>query len=339
VTRRDEDPARTGPLRTGVVVLGSLNMDLSVTVPQIPRPGETVLGGPVTRLPGGKGANQAVAVSRLGGDVHLVGRLGDDGLGEMIRSGLEEAGVDLTHVRTLDGMASGLAFVTVDAHGENAIVVSSGANAELTPAEVESEVSALLRARIAVTQLETPIEAVERFAELCEAHGVDLVLNAAPYRPLTGELLRRCSHLVLNRDEATSLTGVEVQQRADAYKALAEAARRGATDVVITLGGEGCVALSEGSYLELDAYAVPVVDTTGAGDAFVGAFAVALSRGGDFDDALRFAAAAGAVTCAHQGAQSPATSHEVQRLLERQPQVPRRTPATDLVPTTLPSEE
>jgi ribokinase len=335
VTRRNEDAAATSPYRTGVVVLGSLNMDLSVTVPEIPRPGETVLGGPVTRQPGGKGANQAVAASRLGGDVHLIGRLGRDDLGDMIRSVLLDAGVDLTHVRTIDDVVSGLAFVTVDAHGENAIVVSSGANAELTPAEVELEARALQGARIAVAQLETPLDSVARFAELCEKHGVDLVLNAAPYRALPGDLLRRCSYLVLNRDEATSLTGIAVRQRTDAYEALAEAASQGAASVVITLGGDGCVGLAEGTYVELDAYQVPVVDTTGAGDAFVGAFAVALSGGSGFDDALRFAAAAGAVTCAHVGAQSLTTSDEAQQLLEQQPQVPRRTPIPDLLPTSL----
>lgn len=334
----DDASAATGSFRAGVVVLGSLNMDLSVTVARIPRPGETVLGGPVTRLPGGKGANQAVAASRLGGDVRLIGRLGRDDLADTIRSVMTDAGVDLTHVRTMDDVASGLAFITVDTHGENVIVVSSGANGALTPAEVESEAPALRWARIAVAQLETPIDAVIRFAELCEQHGVELVLNAAPYRALPGELLRRCSYLVLNRDEAASLTGIAVRKRSDAYDALAETVRLGARSVVITLGGDGCVALTGGSYVEVDPYEVPVVDTTGAGDAFVGALAVSLAGGSDFDDALRFAAAAGAATCAHVGAQSLATRREAQLLMERQPQAPRRTPVPDLLPTSLSSD-
>lgn len=337
MTRHSEGADASSSLRAGVVVLGSLNMDLSVTVPEIPRPGETMLGGPVSRQPGGKGANQAVAASRLGGEVHLIGRLGDDGMADTIRSVLLDAGVDLTRVRTMPDVGTGLAFVSVDAHGENAIVVSSGANAALTCAEVELDADALQRARIAVTQLETPLDAVARFAELCEDNGVALVLNAAPYRSFPSDLLRRCTYLVLNRDEATSLTGIAVRGRREAFEALAAAARQGASSVVITLGGDGCVALSNGSYFELDAYKVPVVDTTGAGDAFVGAFAVALSHGSGFDDALMFAAAAGAATCTHVGAQSLTTRSETRRLLNQQPQVPRRTPAPVLHPTSAPS--
>lgn len=324
--------------RTGVVVLGSLNMDLSVNVPAIPRPGETILGGPVTQMPGGKGANQAVAASRLGGDVRLIGRLGRDEMADRIRAVLLDAGVDLTYVRPLDDVMSGLAFVTVDQHGENAIVVSPGANGQLSPADVDLDAAALVRASIAVTQLETPLETVARFAEVCKDHDVALVLNAAPYRSLPDSLLRRCSYLILNRDEAAALTGIAIRRRADAYEALTEAAVRGAGSVVITLGGDGCVALAGRYYVELDAYQVPVVDTSGAGDAFVGAFAVALSRGRGFEDALIFAAAAGAVTCAHAGAQSLLTSDETEQLIEQQVPVPRRAPAPDLVPNTAPSD-
>lgn len=334
MAQRSEGLRPEGQDRTGVLVLGSLNMDLSVSVPQIPRPGETVLGGPVVHRPGGKGANQAAAVARLGGEVHLIGRLGGDGLGGTIRAALEDAGVGLANVRTKDNVASGMAFVLVDEQGENVIVVSSGANAELTAADVEVDAGALEHSCIAVAQLETPLEAVIRFAELCEEHGVDFVLNAAPYRALPAELLRLCSYLVLNRDEASALTGIAVQGRQDAYRALAEAVRQGVANVVITLGGDGCVALSNGTFYEVDAYRVCVVDTTGAGDAFVGAFAVALSRGESFDAALLFAAAAGAATCAYPGAQGATTGHEVRRLLEEQPQEPRRIQAAGLLKAT-----
>ena len=334
----DHNSAGTVPSHAGVVVLGSLNMDLSVTVPRIPRPGETVLGSSITRLPGGKGANQAVAAARLGGDVALIGRLGRDDLADTIRAVLTDAGVDLTHVRTMDHVTSGVAFVSVDADGENAIVVSSGANEQLTPAEVDREAVALRRARIAVAQLETPLEAVVHFAKLCERHGIELVLNAAPYRPLPGDLLRRVGYLVLNRDEATALTGIVVGGRGDARAALVEATRMGASCVVITLGGDGCVALTADGYVEVDAYDVPVVDTTGAGDAFVGALAVSLALGSGFDDALLFAAAAGAVACAHVGAQNGATSHDARLLVERQPQTPRHTPVAALLPTSLSSD-
>ena len=315
MTAADEEAAGPARPRAGVAVLGSLNMDLSVTVARIASPGETVLGGPVTRSPGGKGANQAVAAARLGGDVRLIGRLGRDEPADTIRAVLRDAGVDLAHVRVLDDVDSGLAFVTVDSAGENAIVVSSGANAALTPAEIEREASALDGARIAVTQLETPLAAVLRFAELCGRRGVGLILNAAPYRVLPPELLRRVDYLVLNRDEAAALTGLPVRSRAEAGRALAEAARRGAGAVVITLGGDGCVARTrDGETLEYDARPVPVVDTTGAGDAFVGALAVSLARGEAVPDALAYAVAAGAAACAQPGAQVATPDREVRAL-------------------------
>jgi ribokinase len=321
------------PARHGVVVLGSLNVDLVVTVSQIPRPGETVLGGAVSRLPGGKGANQAVSAARLGGDVRLIGRIGSDDFGDAIRLRLGSAGVDHHHVRMLRDVASGIAFVSVDRDGENAIVVSPGANARLTPDELELDEAAVKDAQVAVAQLETPMGTVERFAELCEVHGADLILNAAPYHDLSAGLLRRCKYLILNRDEATSLSNIIVKERKDAFRALAEIARRGGQNIIITLGGDGSVALTEANYIELDAYRVPVVDTTGAGDAFVGAFAVALSRQDSFDDALKFAAAAGAVACAHVGAQQSETNRrEIQVLLNQQPQVPRRGPALEPSP-------
>lgn len=320
--------------RTEVVVLGSLNMDLSVTVRQLPKPGETILAETVSQHPGGKGANQAVAAARLGGDVHLVGRLGQDELADRIRAALTDTGVNLDHVRATD-RATGQAFVTVDAQGENVIVVASGANADVTPAAVQQEADVLRSARIAVTQLETPLDAVLRFAQLCNEFDVDLILNAAPYRSLPGGLLRRCRYLVLNRDEARALTRIAVEDRASAVDAALEASRQGADRVVITLGGLGCVALADGHVVELDAYQVPVTDTTGAGDAFVGALAVGLSGGSNFDEALRFAAAAGATACAAMGAQSLTSPRETRRLLEEQPHVLRHRLAPDLHHTTI----
>lgn len=316
-----EQAASSG--RTGVLVMGSLNMDLSVTVSALPRPGETVLAESITRQPGGKGANQAVAAARLGGDVQMIGRLGDDDLARRIRAVLHEAGVDTRHVRTADA-ATGQAFVTVDARGENVIVVSSGANGQITPSAIDLDADVLRSARIAVTQLETPLDSVERFARHCTDFGVDLLLNAAPYREITPDLLGRCRYLVLNQDEASSLTGVDVADRGSAVQALVAARRLGADTVVITLGGDGCMAVHGPQLFELDAFDVPVVDTTGAGDAFVGAFAVALAEGLDFAEALRFAAAAGATACAHAGAQSLTSPDETRQLLREQGRIPRQ---------------
>lgn len=320
-------------VRTGVVVLGSINMDVSVTVADLPGPGETVIAQAITQQPGGKGANQAVAAARLGGEVHLVGRLGRDALADRIRAVLTAANVDMTHVRD-DNLSTGQAFVTVDAKGENVIVVSSGANTQITPGVVEHEADVLRAAAIAVTQLETPLDAVTRFAALCHESGVDLVLNAAPFRPLPRDLLTRCRYLVLNRDEAQSLTGIGISDRATALDALLEARRLGADGVVITLGGQGCVALTQQEILEIDAFDVEVVDTTGAGDAFVGALAVALARDEVPEDALVFAAAAGATACTRPGAQSLTSPRETQELLRRQQQAVRRRPAPQPEPAT-----
>ncbi len=310
--------------RTAVLVLGSLNMDLSVTVSALPRPGETVLAESITRQPGGKGANQAIAAARLGGNVQMIGRLGDDDMARQIRAVLHDAGVDTRHVRTSDA-DTGQAFVTVDARGENVIVVSSGANGQITPSAIDLDADVLRSARIAVTQLETPLDSVERFARHCNDFGVDLLLNAAPYRQVTPDLLGRCRYLVLNQDEASSLTGVKVADRGSAVQALIAARRLGSDSVVITLGGDGCVAVHGPELFELDAFEVPVVvDTTGAGDAFVGAFAVALADRLDFAEALRFAAAAGATACAHAGAQSLTSPDETHRLLREQEHLPRQ---------------
>lgn len=305
-----------------VVVLGSLNLDLVLTATKIPRPGETVLASSLTRMAGGKGANQAVAAARLGADVTLIGRLGDDSVGREIRVELTRTGVRLDHLREIGGVSSGLAVVTVDPQGENAIVVSPGANHELTPEELSKDESALAMPVIAVAQLETPLATVSRFAEVAVDSGAQLVLNAAPFAELPAELLRRCAYLVVNRDEAGSLTGSTVRTRGDAVAALEQLVARGAQAAVVTLGSQGCLALTKEGLLEIAAYQVSVVDTTGAGDAFVGAFAAALARQADPGQALRFAAAAGAVTCRVAGAQQDGLSYaQVRELIREQPAV------------------
>jgi len=268
-----------------VVVLGSLNMDLVLTATQIPRPGETVLAGSLTRMAGGKGANQAVAAARLDADVTLIGRLGDDHVAQEIRGHLAPTGVRLDHVREIGGVSSGLAVVTVDPQGENAIVVSPGANHHLTPDELARDESAIAGPVIAVAQLETPLDTVRRFAEVAVDNGAQLVLNTA-------------------------------------VAALEQLVARDARGAVVTLGSQGCLAQTDEGLFEIAAYEVPVVDTTGAGDAFVGAFAAALASQAAPEQALRFAAAAGAVTCRVAGAQQDGLSYgQVQELIREQPGV------------------
>lgn len=303
-----------------LVVLGSMNMDLVVSAPHVPRPGETVLAGPASYLPGGKGANQAVAAARLGAEVGFIGRIGDDDFGLVLRRGLHQAGVQVEQVRAVPETASGIAFVVVDAQGENTVVVSPGANALLGPEDLDHHRELIARSTVAVAQLETPIETVQRFAKLCAEHGVALVLNAAPYQELPSDLLHHCAYLVVNREEVAALTGVPAPDREGARRALAAAAKLGPRAVVVTLGAEGCLAWDGSDQYEYDAYRVRVVDSTGAGDAFVGAFAVALAREEPLPRALQIAAAAGALACQNYGAQQHNLAwDDVVELMRNQP--------------------
>ncbi|MDG4832814.1 ribokinase [Solwaraspora sp. WMMD1047] len=295
-------PPAAGPL---VVVLGSLNLDVVVAAPRVPRPGETLLAGDARFLPGGKGANQAVAAARLGAEVAFIGRTGDDDFGRRMRANLVAAGVGVDRVGTVAGTASGMAIVVVDPQGENTIVVSPGANAAITPDDLAEHGGLIARAAIGVVQLETPIDTVLRFARLCADHDVGLLLNAAPYRELPAELLRHCRCLVVNREEVAALTGVPADDRAGARRALAAAAGLGPATVIVTLGDQGALVLHDGEPFEIDAYRVPVVDSTGAGDAFVGALGAALARNWPTDRAVRYASAAAAVVCGGLGAQRP----------------------------------
>jgi ribokinase len=307
-----------------VVVLGSINMDIVVSTPRIPRPGETVLGGAARYLPGGKGANQAVAAGQLGGEVSIIGRVGDDDFGARMRAGLLSADVRLDHVRVLTDAPSGIAFVTVDTNGENVIVVSPGANARLMPTDLDAHEDVIASAGIAIAQLETPLSTVRRYAELCRAHGVPLLLNVAPFQPLPADLLTRTTYLVANREELAALIGVPVAGRDGARQALAAVAALGVPNVIVTLGADGCAALSDDQYFEVDALPVEVVDSTGAGDAFIGGLAVALARGDGIGDALRWAAATGALACQYLGAQQLGIrAADVEALLDRQ-SAPRR---------------
>lgn len=286
-----------------VVVLGSMNMDVVVSTTRIPRPGETVLGEDIRYLPGGKGANQAVAAGYLGSDVVFIGCTGDDDIGAQLRARLRRANVRVDHVRALPEISSGMALVVIDVAGENVIVVAPGANGRIAPTDLDACVDIIAGSVIAIAQLETPLPTVVRFAELCHQQGVPLLLNAAPYQPLPEALLSRIDYLVLNREEAGALTGVPTTDRASAHAACEAASARGVPHVVVTLGQDGCVALSDGRRIEVDAFPVEVVDSTGAGDAFTGALGSALARGDDLVTALRFAAATGALACRQVGAQ------------------------------------
>ena len=281
-----------------VVVLGSANLDIVVPVPHHPAIGETVLGGHHDRIPGGKGANQAVAAARLGARVAMVGRVGSDDAGGTLRTALQEAGVDCKYLAVDHPAPSGLALIGVDENGDNTIIVSPGANDRVGPDDVAAAAPFLASAAVTLVQLEVPAMVVEAAAA---ASGGKVVLNPAPASPLSAALLERVDVLVPNRIELAQLAG---SAEADGLTAVEEMARGlPVPTVVVTLGADGAILVSDGDAVVLPAPPVEVVDTTGAGDAFCGAIAEALARGVAIDEATARAVHAGSLATTRRGAQ------------------------------------
>ena len=295
-----------------IVVIGSANVDLVTRVERLPAPGETVLASGYAEHPGGKGANQAIAAARLGRAVSFVGVVGEDGHAGFLTQALTAAGVDVAHLRRLPGVPTGRALVIVDDAAENSIVVVSGANAELRPDDVAAAGAALRDAAVAVAQLEIPLAAVRAAAEHA---GGRFVLNPAPARPLDPDLLAHVDVLVVNEGEFARVTGLEVGGDATTFAArVDEAGLRCA--VVVTLGGRGAMVCEDGQVTVCPAPPVTVVDTTGAGDCFVGALADALARGESLPGALHWAVAAASLSTQSLGATTAMpTSPQVHDLL------------------------
>ncbi|MGC5329662.1 ribokinase [Micromonospora sp. DT62] len=279
--------------QTRVVVVGSANMDLVGTAPALPRPGETLLGTDFVMVPGGKGANQAVAAARAGASCAFLGAIGSDSFGVTLRARITAAGVDTGQLRTTYG-TSGVALVMVNAEGENAILVSPGANASMTGL-TEPELTAVRGADVLLAQLEIPVATVTEAAVVARAAGTRVVLNAAPAVPVPPELLAATDLLVVNETEAQALTG----RGRDEPSALLDLAPR----AVLTLGADGAwYGDRDGTAVHVPAVKVDVVDSTAAGDAFTAALAVAWGEGRDVVDAVRWAAAAGAACARRLGA-------------------------------------
>lgn len=285
-----------------IVVVGSSNTDMVARAPKLPGPGETVLGGAFVMAAGGKGANQAVAAARLGGDVTFIARVGADLFGEQAVQGFEADGIRTDYIVRDPDAPSGVALIGVDeTTGENSIIVAPGANARLSIEDIEAAAGAIREADVLVCQLEVPLDAVHHSLKIASTAGVRTILNPAPAQPLPRDLLSMISILTPNETEAAQLAGVSGGQPALAAKTLL---RAGIETVIVTLGPEGALVVDSHCEIQVPAPAVErAADTTAAGDCFTGALAVALGEGMPVPNAAEFACRAAAISVTRAGAQ------------------------------------
>jgi ribokinase len=296
---------------TGVFVLGSINQDFVLKVERRPNPGETVTNAELSTGSGGKGANQAAAAARLGASVTFLGRVGDDEFGEPLVQALGEKGIDTSLVKQVSGESTGAAFITVTPDGENAITVAPGANRSLTPEDADAGFEAIGDSRVLVAQMEIPVETVVRAVEIAVQRGIRALVNLAPTFEVPRELLEKLDPLVVNEHEAAFLLGGEVEGVDGALSAASKLLSLGPQSAVVTIGEAGAVCASGESRRHLPAPKVDVVDTTGAGDAFVGALAARLARDAPLEDAVAYAVRAGAAAVTKVGAQGALPTPDV----------------------------
>jgi len=296
-----------------IIVIGSLNADLVVRAPRFPAPGETISGEDLSIIPGGKGANQAVAAARQGASVAMVGRVGDDSFGPTLIQNLKDNNVNTNNVRKT-GSATGTATIIVDSSGQNSIVLSPGANGRMTSADVETV--SFQDAELLLLQLEIPLETVVQAASIAHQNGLRVILNPAPARPLPDSLLANIDILVPNESELQLLSGKPVTDLDSAESAANVLQEKGVNTIIVTLGGSGALLVSGEKSVHVPTFKVDVVDTTAAGDAFIGGLAAALLKGKSLEEAVRYGNASGALAATKFGAQpSLPTAEDVENLL------------------------
>ena len=287
-----------------ILVIGSLNMDLIVRTPRLPAPGETILGTTFSTASGGKGANQAVAAAKLGAPVKMIGRVGADDFGKTLRANQSAVGVDTQYITQDTEAATGIASIWVDDNGQNSIIVAPGANARVARNDIDAAAIAFENARVVVAQLEIPLDTVMYAFQCARKNNCLTILNPAPAQPLTRKILELADVVIPNETETAQLTGIRVDNFDSAQNAAHALREMGARRVVITLGAQGALYADENARAQhIASFAIQAVDTTAAGDAFVGALAAALARKKDWMTSLREASAAGALAATKLGAQ------------------------------------
>jgi len=302
-----------------IIVVGSSNTDMIIKVPRIPKPGETVLGGTFTTAAGGKGANQAVAAARAGGNVTFIASVGNDVFGRQAIKNFQTDKINIDHIKMYEDSPSGVALIFVDEKGENSIAVASGANALLSPDDIHAAKSGFENAGVLVLQLETPIESVNEAVLLAQQNNILTILNPAPAQPLSDALLKYVTIITPNETEAELLTGIPVDSEQAAKKAADILLSKGVKTVLITMGVKGSFIATENYSKMVPAFKVEAVDTTAAGDVYNGALAVAVSEGKELYDAVVFANAAAALSVTKLGAQpSSPYEYEIEAFLGKQ---------------------
>ena len=291
-------------MNSKLCVLGSINVDHVIRVPYFPKAGETLTGYGYQIAYGGKGANQAVAAARLGANVQFIGTIGDDQIGQAMKLAFAQDGIDTSPITTIPNQSTGLAMIQVSEEGENSIVISAGANADLTPSLVEQHKAVIEQAEILLMQLESPLQAVELAAKIAKNAGTRVVLNPAPAQALPESLLSSVDMITPNETEAEILTGVKVCDEQTACQAAEHFHRLGIETVLITLGSKGVYVSEKGKGQIIPGFRVKAVDTTAAGDTFNAGVVTGLLEGRALSDAIRFAHAAAALSVTRMGAQT-----------------------------------
>lgn len=298
-----------------IVVVGSLNMDVVIETPHMPKCGETISGKNVTMVPGGKGANQAYAVGKLGGDVTMIGAVGMDASGEALLDSLKSVNVNVSGIRQQDNSVTGQAFITVDDNGDNAIIIIAGSNGFVTKELIDENVKIIRESDIVIMQLEIPLDVVEYVKELAIKEGKTVIVDPAPaVSDIPDKFWKGIDYIKPNETELSILTGFKMETKEELAQGARVMIEKGVKNVIVTLGGEGCLLVTDEKEEFFPSYKVKAIDTTAAGDSFTAAFALALSQGADYKEAIRLGQKVSSIAVTRKGAQTSIPSmEEVQR--------------------------